>query len=88
MSRDENIGIEHLSSRERRRLRHAIEKAKRTKRVNTIGVVLCENCDTPADRNLIKSGLSWNACAPCCWGEASSFNPQAVLLVYEYESLR
>jgi hypothetical protein len=49
-----------------------IERAKRMKRIKD-GLVLCDNCDTPASRSLSLL-LSWTACEPCVWGEADSYD--------------
>jgi hypothetical protein len=56
-----------------------IERAKRTGRVGD-GLVLCENCDNPADGELSQA-LSWTACAPCVWGEADSLDPANFIVI-------
>jgi hypothetical protein len=50
-----------------------IERAKRMKRIGPTGLVLCDNCDTPASESLSLE-LGWTACAPCVTGEAKSFD--------------
>ena len=43
------------------------------------GLVLCENCDDPADWDLsIEQG--WVGCAPCMTGEWQSFNPENLIV--------
>jgi len=50
-----------------------IKRARRMGRIRD-GLALCDNCDTPASREL-SIALSWTACAPCVSGEADSFDP-------------
>jgi hypothetical protein len=61
------------------KIKRIIARAIRTKRVKD-GLVLCDNCDTPASKSLSTS-LSWTACAPCVWGEAGSFDPADLIQV-------
>lgn len=56
-----------------------IARAKRTGRIAN-GLVLCDNCDNPADRELSQR-LGWTACAPCAWGEADSLDPAKFIAV-------
>lgn len=63
-----------------------IERARRTGRIRD-NLVLCENCDTPADRELSQE-LGWTCCAPCVWGEADSFNDNNLILVQEARDAR
>ncbi len=49
-----------------------IRRAMRMGRIKD-GLVLCDNCDTPADKTLSRQ-LSWTACGPCALGEADSFD--------------
>jgi len=51
-----------------------VKRAKRNERVSADGLVLCENCDTPASQKY-SLALSWICCAPCATGEADSLNP-------------
>ncbi len=60
-------------------IKKIIEKASRTGRIKD-GLVLCENCETPASRSLSLS-LSWTCCAPCALGEADSFDPKDLISV-------
>jgi hypothetical protein len=50
-----------------------IERAVRMGRVQG-GLVLCDNCDNPADGPLSRA-VGWTGCAPCVWGEADSIDP-------------
>lgn len=63
----------------KRSITRIINDAKRIGRIGD-GLVLCENCDTPADKGL-STNLSWTACAPCVWGEAASFDPDNLITV-------
>ena len=49
-----------------------IKRARATKRIRN-GVVLCDDCDTPADKTLSLQ-LSRGVCGPCALGEADSFD--------------
>lgn len=60
-------------------IKKIIDRARRTGRIKD-GLVLCENCDTPASKSLSLS-LSWTGCAPCVWGEASSFDDSDLIHV-------
>jgi hypothetical protein len=44
------------------------------------GLVLCDNCDTPASRSLSKA-CGWIGCGPCITGEAKSFDPKDLIAV-------
>lgn len=37
------------------------------------GLVLCDNCNNPADKDLSKS-LSWTCCGPCATGESDTLD--------------
>jgi hypothetical protein len=50
-----------------------IKRALRILRVGN-GLVLCENCDTPASRKY-SLALSWICCAPCATGESDTVKP-------------
>jgi len=54
------------------KLEFIIRRAGRQGRVRD-GLVLCDNCDNPASRDL-STELSWTACAPCVFGEADSLD--------------
>lgn len=54
-----------------------IARARRLGHVRD-GLVLCDNCDTPASREL-SLALSWTCCAPCATGEAGSFNAEDLI---------
>lgn len=60
-----------------RKLAKIIERAKKAGRVKD-GLVICENCDTPASRELSQK-LHWTCCAPCVWGEAGSFDDKDLI---------
>lgn len=62
-----------------KKLDRIISKAKREGRIRA-GLVLCENCENPASKDLSLS-LSWTACAPCVWGEADSFDAGDLIAV-------
>ncbi len=49
-----------------------IKRAQRMGRIKD-GLVLCDNCDTPASLSLALN-MSWTPCAPCVFGEADSFD--------------
>ena len=68
------------SDRIRKKIDRIIANARRNGRVSQDGLVLCDNCDTPASRSLSLS-LSWTACAPCVWGAAGSFDPEDLITV-------
>lgn len=38
------------------------------------GLVLCENCDNPADWDL-SIDIGWVGCGPCMTGESDRFDP-------------
>lgn len=62
-----------------KKLAKIIARAKKNGRIRD-GLVLCENCDTPASMDLSLS-LSWTCCAPCVWGEADSFDSADLISV-------
>lgn len=51
-----------------------IARARRMGRISKEGLVLCDNCDTPADAAASKA-IRWTACAPCAYGEADALDP-------------
>ena len=55
------------------RLVQIIARARRMGRIKD-GLVLCDNCDTPASRTY-STALSWTGCGPCVTGEADTFDP-------------
>ena len=57
-----------------------IARARRMNRISKEGLVLCDNCDTPASKSL-STKLSWTGCAPCVLGEASSFDADDLIFV-------
>jgi len=57
-----------------------ITRAKRIKRISPEGLVLCDNCDTPASLSLSLE-VGWTCCAPCCLGEADAFDPTDLIVV-------
>lgn len=63
------------------KLKEVIERAVRIGHVKN-GLVTCDNCDNPADRDLAES-MSWVPCGPCCFGEANSLDPERFLSVKE-----
>lgn len=65
----------------KRSIARIIRVARREGRIND-GLVLCDNCDTPASKSLSQD-LYWTACAPCIWGEADSFDPNDLIPVTE-----
>lgn len=62
-----------------RSLKSIIFAANKAGRIKD-GLVLCDNCDTPASKSLSRE-LSWTACAPCVWGEAKSFDGKDLIVV-------
>jgi len=58
-----------------------IERAKRTGRVRD-GLVLCENCDTPAS-TIYSTALSWTACGGCATGESAEVDPSDFITIME-----
>jgi len=62
-------------------IKKIIERARRQKRIRA-GLVLCDNCDNPASKELSQA-LHWTACAPCVWGEADSLDPSDFIAVPE-----
>lgn len=67
------------ASADRVKLEKIIFKAKHSGRIAN-GLVLCDNCDTPASRSL-SLAMSWVPCAPCCWGDADSFDAADLIQV-------
>lgn len=63
----------------KRSISKIIRDAVRNKRVSG-GLVLCENCDTPASKDLSQS-MSWTGCAPCMTGESDSFDDADLIAV-------
>ena len=61
------------------KLKRIIERAQRTGRVRD-GMVLCENCDTPASKKY-STALSWNCCGGCATGEAAEIDPCDFIVV-------
>jgi hypothetical protein len=56
-----------------------IERARRMKRIRD-GLVLCDNCDNPADGKISPS-IGWTACGPCAWGESDALEPDNFIYV-------
>lgn len=54
-----------------------ISRAKRMDRIKD-GLVLCDNCDTPASRKY-STALSWTGCGPCITGESDSFDAEDLI---------
>lgn len=52
-----------------------INTAKKLGRLSPLGLVLCENCDTPASLSLSQE-IGWIGCSPCITGEADSFDDE------------
>lgn len=70
-----------LTNPNARSLKTIIASAKRNKRVDAkTGLVLCDNCDTPASKSL-SMGMSWTGCAPCFVGEADSFDASDLISI-------
>lgn len=61
------------------KLEAIIKRAQRMGKIKN-GLVLCDNCDTPASKSLSRQ-LSWTGCAPCILGEARSFDPGDLITV-------
>ena len=68
-----------MSKHRKRDLKRIIATATKNGRVRD-GLVLCENCDNPASKDLSQS-LYWTACAPCVWGEADSLDDKDFIAV-------
>lgn len=62
-------------------IKKIIERARRAGRIRE-GLVLCDNCDSPASKRLSLK-LSWTACAPCVWGDADSIDPNDFIFAGE-----
>lgn len=56
-----------------------IYRARRMHRIKG-GLVLCDNCDTPASKEWSQS-LSWTACAPCATGISADFDANDLIVV-------
>ena len=56
-----------------------VKRARRTGRAKD-GLVLCDNCDTPASKSL-SVAVGWTCCGPCCTGEADSFDSADLIYV-------
>ena len=61
-------------------IKRIIERAKKAGRIKD-GLVLCDNCDNPADRELSQK-LSWTACAPFVFGEDDVFDYLCLIHVH------
>lgn len=61
----------------RHRMQAVINRAVKMCRIQN-GLVLCDNCDTPASREM-SLALSWTACGPCATGESDSFDLEDVI---------
>ena len=57
-----------------------IAKARKLGRIRD-GLVLCENCDTPADNVSLK--LGWLGCGACVYGSAAEIDPAEFIAVPE-----
>lgn len=55
-------------------VRMIIARARRINRVKD-GLVLCDNCDTPASRKY-SLALTWTACAGCAMGESAEIKAE------------
>lgn len=64
-------------SKKQRSMQVIIMEARRKGRIKD-GFVLCDNCNTPADKQLSQK-LDWTACAPCVFGEADSFDTEELI---------
>ena len=62
-----------------RTVEQIIKRARRMGRVEN-GLVLCDNCDTPASKSL-SVDMSWTGCAPCMLGEADAFDEADLIAV-------
>lgn len=62
-----------------RSFKSILKNARRIGRIKD-GLILCENCDTPASKSLSQT-LDWTVCAPCVWGEADSFDASDLISV-------
>lgn len=67
-----------MKGRAEGKLAKIIERARRLGHIKD-GLVICDNCDTPASRNL-SIATYWTGCAPCMTGESDSFD--ATDLIY------
>jgi hypothetical protein len=56
-----------------------IARARKTGRVKD-GLVLCDNCDTPASKTY-STMLSWTGCGPCATGQSSEFDASDLIPV-------
>ncbi len=64
-----------------RDLARIIRNARKNHRIKD-GLVLCDNCDTPASLKYSRD-LSWTGCAPCMTGEADTFDAGDLIPVEE-----
>ena len=55
-----------------------LARAKKLGRLSEHGLVLCENCDTPASLSLSQI-VGWVGCSPCITGEADSFDDEDLI---------
>lgn len=62
--------------RERRKLNFIVRRARRLGHIAN-GLVLCDNCDSPADREG-SLALSWTGCHTCIWGEADGIGDDPI----------
>lgn len=62
-----------------RTVERIIRRARNMGRIRD-GLVICDNCDTPASREL-SLALSWTCCAPCALGEADAFDDSDLISV-------
>ena len=67
-----------------RTIESIVKRARRIDRIED-GLVLCDNCDNPASREL-SIALDWTACGPCATGEADSLNADDFIHVSDYTS--
>lgn len=63
-------------------LKKIIRWARKNGRIRD-GLVLCENCDNPADNVSLK--MSWVGCGPCIFGKSDALEPDDFIVVDERE---
>jgi hypothetical protein len=68
------LNRQQAQSRDSNRLVLIIARARRMKRIAG-GLVLCDNCDSPASREY-SLALTWTCCGPCATGEAATLDPE------------
>lgn len=61
------------------KLSKIVSRARRMKRIKD-GLVLCDNCDTPASLKY-SLALSWTACGGCATGESQEIDPKDFIAV-------